>query len=372
MPSTSDELLSFVKEHSPLLTAGTAIVSAVGLLPRFGPGLAAWLALRSRFARKPLPQSIRSAEIKFLKDRLAEKKSGQSYLVVTGEKGVGKSCLVSTVTSKMPGVIKIIAAPGYSYDDILEKTRNALTAPPFEMRPMTTATRVLFWYRLFTLGRSPIVVINAVERKAGDEYASLAGAVRTLVEVYKLHVIVDGSPNSLDETLLRTKRQRVLEVNPMTKELIWQLDQLQELFKYVKESRLEDTVFAVLGGNPADYVELWDSVETELQKTGQDPRQVIGAHLRAQVSAAIKLVKDAQDMEEIIKLFDKDKNCILSHLVNAKKLKRPTLDKVFREVKQGRVFVLIPASNAIGIVLRHEITEEPSLYELEELVKFKM
>ena len=47
-------------------------------------------------------------------------------------------------------------------------------------------------------------------------------------------------------------------------------------------------------------------------------------------------------------------------------------DKVFREVEQNGVPVLIPDSNAMGIVLRHHLTEELSLDELEKLLKNKV
>lgn len=69
-------------------------MSAAGLIPRIGPGRAVWIALRSRFAFKPQPESLRREEIKLLKNELALKDFGQSYLVVTGEKGVGKTCLL--------------------------------------------------------------------------------------------------------------------------------------------------------------------------------------------------------------------------------------------------------------------------------------
>ena len=109
---------------------------------------------------------------------------------------------------------------------------------------------------------------------------------------------------------------------------------------------------------------------------GQDAREIIGTHLCAQIDAAIPTIRKSKtktnDMEDIIKLFDKDKNCIRCDTLTAKKLDRPTPDKVFREVKQGRVDVLIPASNAIGIVLKHSLTEKPTLNEIEELVKHKM
>ena len=367
-----DEIFSAFNEFLPLITAGGIVV---GLVPRIGPGRAIWIALRSRFAFKPNPESLRFAEIKLLRSMIARKDFGQSYLVVTGEKGVGKTCLLNTVTSKTAGVIKLKALPSDNERTIIKNALQRLTRLPFDfISPFDSAERVIFWHRLFTLGRSPVVIINAAERYVGEDYAGLTAAVRTLVDDYKLRVVVEGSPNSLDETLLRTEREQVFDIKPMTKEMVWQIGQLQELFKYVKDVGLEDTVFAVLGGIPAKYEKLWDNSTVDLQ-AGQDAKEVIGTHLCAAISVAIDLVRDSKkkgnDMEEIIKLFDKEKMWIQSTTLTDKKLERPTPDKVFREVKQGRVFVLIPASNAIGIVLRHNITEEPSLTELEELLKNK-
>jgi hypothetical protein len=51
------------------------------------------------------------------------------------------------------------------------------------------------------------------------------------------------------------------------------------------------------------------------------------------------------------------------------KLRRPSLYDIFREVMQDGVFVLIPTSNAIGLVLRHGLTKRPTLNELVELLK---
>ena len=139
-----------------------------------------------------------------------------------------------------------------------------------------------------------------------------------------------------------------------------------------------DTVFAVLGGIPSRYEELWRNSMIDLE-AGRDAREVIGAHLcaaAAAIYAAINLVIDSKsqavDMKEIIKLFAKDNMLIVRDTLVYKNLKRPTPDKVFREVERDGISVLIPASNAIGIVLRHSLTKKPSLIELEMLLNNKV
>jgi len=265
------------------------------------------------------------------------------------------------------------AQPGQSQNAIIKDTLLQLTNPPFKfMDPIKSAPKVLFWYRFFTLGRSPIIVINATERKVGEEYASLTGAVRTLVDKYKLRVVVDGSPNSLDETLLRSTRETIIDIKPMTQEMIWRIEQLQDLFKYVKEADLDDTVFALLGGIPSTYEKLWRNSKTDLQD-GKPPREVIGSHLSAEISTAIKLVEAFCGNEDtavanLMKLF-KETSVFRESTLISKHIKRLTPDKVFREVEQDGVFVLIPASNAIRIVLQHHLTKKPTLNELAELIK---
>ncbi len=129
---------------------------------------------------------------------------------------------------------------------------------------------------------------------------------------------------------------------------------------------------AIPYGIPSRYVTLWDKAKTDLLN-GQDARHVIGSHLCAEILNAIQLVRgyfgnDDSSVAKLMELFAQSAVLTKSTLV-ANGIKRPTPDKIFREVKAGRSFVLVPASNAIGIVLRHNLIEEPYLDELEELLK---
>ena len=367
------EIFSVFKEFLPLFTACGVTFSATGLTPRIGPGRAFWIALRSRFAYKPNPESLRGEEIGILRSRIAQKEFGQEYFVITGEKGVGKTCFIKTVTRNTPGVITVEALPSDDGHAIIGTVLRELTGLRFDFfRPFHSAKRVVFWHRVFTFGRSPIVVINVTERHVGEKFAGLTSAVRILVDKYKLRVIVDGSPNSIDGSLFVTGRESVFEIKPMAKEMVWQIYQLQDLFKYSKEAGLDDVLFAVLGGIPSKYEKLWRNARTAL-KNGENPRQVIGFHLCAEIHSAIKQVADSKkrtpDMKEISKFFENERKWIVADAMTEMNLQRPSPDKIFREVTRDGMSVLIPASNAIGIVLKHSLSVGPSLNQLEQLLR---
>jgi hypothetical protein len=86
--------------------AGVATLSSAGFFPRFGFGRAIVLG-QSLFPRKKLEvKSIRIKEIGELKKQIAAIRSGR-YLVVTGGKGYGKSCLIETALHNLRSVINI-------------------------------------------------------------------------------------------------------------------------------------------------------------------------------------------------------------------------------------------------------------------------
>lgn len=184
---TIPEEISLDKEFESLKQTLTTVgmigvlASMVGFLPRIGLSRAAWIALRSRFAFKPVPESIRAEEVKFLRERLSAKDFGHCCVVVTGKEGIGKACLIETATSKIPGVINISVASEETSDEIVKGALRVLSrlyySPPFE-----SAKRVVFWHRLITFGKSPIIAINTTDRSYGRKCTEIRSAVRTLVE----------------------------------------------------------------------------------------------------------------------------------------------------------------------------------------------
>jgi hypothetical protein len=87
--------------------AGAATLSSAGLIPRVGFGRAIVLFGQSLFPRFKLEvKSVRIKEIGELKKQLTAIRSGR-YLVITGGKGYGKSCLIETALHNRPSVINI-------------------------------------------------------------------------------------------------------------------------------------------------------------------------------------------------------------------------------------------------------------------------
>ncbi|KAI9352817.1 hypothetical protein BDR26DRAFT_205392 [Obelidium mucronatum] len=216
-----------------------------------------------------------------------------------------------------------------------------------------------------------IVVIALSERMAGQDYAGITLAVRALTDNHKVRVIVGASPNSSNETLTRTERAIILNVEPMPQEVISVISQFSELFSITKKNNFDGILFGVLGGNPAKYIRLWENFKGTPKK-GSEDSEIIGKLLCEEIYAAVDLVGTAMkahpQMKNIIELFDKEKGEIADRLLAKDGLQQPTLDKVFRKVKRNNIPVLIPSSNGVGIVLCHGLERQPTLNELKSIL----
>ena len=100
------------------------------------------------------------------------------------------------------------------------------------------------------------MVISVPERLSGQNYADAPAAVKDLADLYGLRVAVDGSSNSTPPELLATKREIVVVVEPMSKELIDSIPEFKDLIDFLKCHYLDEPVWTVLGGSPIDYLNL--------------------------------------------------------------------------------------------------------------------
>ena len=89
----------------PFLASGLVVALVSGSIA--GVGLVRALSLGFKSYLKTIyPSSVRTSEIKQLNDSILGMKKG-SYIVVTGEKGNGKTCLIDSALNHHYGVVKI-------------------------------------------------------------------------------------------------------------------------------------------------------------------------------------------------------------------------------------------------------------------------
>jgi hypothetical protein len=85
--------------------AGLALLSVSGAIPRLGIMRAFTLRWKNCIM-KINPLSVRKSEIGLLNNSIQFMEKG-SYIIVTGEKGNGKTCLIDTTLNQQYGVVKI-------------------------------------------------------------------------------------------------------------------------------------------------------------------------------------------------------------------------------------------------------------------------
>jgi hypothetical protein len=233
------------------LAAPPAIVA--GVVPRVVPLRAFVLGLSSRLFLRAKRVLQRTQEVALLRKAMTTEQQ-EMYTIVAGPKGVGKTCVVQTATEKMYGVVSVNVQPGLPQKEILSDVFIAITrCNPRTVELSASTRRVLWWHRL--IFRTPaIVVLNAAERKPTQAFADLDCAARILADGYGLRVVIDASDNSLPEFAKPTKREDVIEVGPMSRDVLESVPDLAELLSALKAADLADVVWACVGGVPADYL----------------------------------------------------------------------------------------------------------------------
>ena len=104
------DVVSFVVDSKAILGVGAGGLalfsgSVAGFIPRVGLVRALSLGFKSYF-KATYPLSIRKSDIKQLSKVIRLMVKGK-YVIVTGGKGVGKTCLIDTTLNHHLGVVKI-------------------------------------------------------------------------------------------------------------------------------------------------------------------------------------------------------------------------------------------------------------------------
>ena len=217
------------------------------------------------------------------------------------------------------------------------------------------------------------MVIRVPERQIDQNYADVTSAVRDLADLYGLRVVVDGSPDSIPPTLLATKRETVIAVEPMTKEEIESIPEFKGLIALLKSHNLDEPVWKVLGGSPADYLKLEEAIaDNKLSLSDTASEEVVNQvknHLQSVLSDSLNknVVKSNFNTIQIIKIFREKK--IIRIPVTELKAMGLLLDfpnKVFREVKTMEGWFIVPSSPAVSLIIAENIESDEGVRELRD------
>jgi hypothetical protein len=236
-----------------------------------GPLRALWLSNRKPVVER---QCIRLDMINRVQETLESHniRDNIRFLVIYGEKGIGKSCLINSALQNTPGVIPINISPGLSAHKIIEKVVDDITQSKecYWYKTMY-AKKAIFWFRLFNFGNSPIVYLNAMKPKNQlQRPAKIIDAAAYLVAEYGIRVIVEGQPEAFDEYLYFSRRSDIIEVQPMSKEVLRSVPQYRELRQIIKDKNLCCLVDEVFAGVPGKYTAMIKAIQHPDNSTIKD------------------------------------------------------------------------------------------------------
>ncbi len=133
----------------PIIIGTTTVVTALPFAPKIGFGRACMLGIRSIF-NKPCKQSQRETDIEIILREYVNNKSLQpdQYIIVQGQKGIGKTCAIETALQRTFGVTFIgNVQPETRKDFIMSQALTSITNISFDfINKKRSAERVIWWY----------------------------------------------------------------------------------------------------------------------------------------------------------------------------------------------------------------------------------
>jgi hypothetical protein len=183
---------------------------------------------------------------------------------------------------------------------------------------------------------------------------------------------VDGSPNSLPPTLLATKRETVIAVEPMSREQIESIPEFKGLIALLKSHNLDEPVWKVLGGSPADYLKLEEAIaDNKLSLSDTASEEVVNQvknHLQLVLTKSLnRILKSSLTTKQIIKIFREKKiSMIPMPELEADGLLLDYPNKVFREVVTIEDSYIVPSSPAVSLIISENVQNGVGVRELRD------
>ena len=370
-----EPILSILANAKAIVGIGgmVGVGQILGFIPRVGLVRAIKLKYHSKLFGVSRPKSVRTSEMNELSNTINTLDKGQ-YITVIGGKGNGKSCLIDTALEHTPGVVntsvsKILddsrvlqlislyckqTQSGADKDDITASVHKLITGTySLAFIDLSKSTRrVLFWYNLISK-KAPIVVIRVPERVGNANYADTPSAVRCLADEFGLRVVVDGSPNSLPPELLRTNREIIINVEPMSRTLLEGIPEFREFVDFLKKHNLDDAVWKVVGGCPAKFMQIKNAFSKVFSERIPEKVEAVKVAIsNILIKAKGTISNGSPNTEAIVRLWmEKKWEKVSIDELKGEGFRLDIPNKVFRVVTEGKAEFVVPANPATGLIL---------------------
>jgi hypothetical protein len=157
----------------------------------------------------------------------------------------------------------------------------------------------------------------------------------------------------------------------MTKEVLEDIPELQCFIEKLRNEKLDDVVYHIVGGVPATYNLL---ISETRGLNGEDFQCAVDLFLGKLQSKAIVLRGEAElshlRIGEIYELFLKTNSVPRSDKL-VRSIKRPSPDKTLRSVIIGSVLHLIPSTKAMAYILNNGCEEIHTVAQIREILAVK-
>jgi len=342
---------------------------ALGNVPRVGPGRAIVFGFQSRLWSAPTV-SQRSLDIKMLSQNIFQStQRDERFMVLIGEKNIGKTCLLNTVLQHRFGVLRIKGIEaGTKSGYIVERACREIARTSKLVDAQSSARRVVRWYHFF-FRRPPIVVIGANERPENQEAAELGQAARLLSDI-GFRVVLDCSENAYYKGKL-TDCEEFYEVSPMSNDVMIQLPEFKYLSELIKEKEMLQVLLAVCGGKVGYIIDCEEKLNRRGDRNVHDVvKDFVVHHMHKPYLDRTRFLKTYPDIKNVLLEF-KTKQIISkidAELLCGKDV-LPDMKGVLREwAIDGETF-LRPHDGAMALLLSGDFKSKPTYDEIKEVRK---